>query len=292
MAELLYVPVSELGRLRSLDTTPERRASAFAAACRINALYMIARAGSGHIGTSFSSIDLVSWLFLEEMRLPTEGGATRDLYFSSKGHDAPALYAVLAGLGLLDFALIHGLRRLGGLPGHPDVATPFVEANTGSLGMGISKAKGMALANRLLGTPSRVYVMTGDGELQEGQIWESLPSAAALGLGEICVDRRPQQDPVGHLGRRRERFGRPRREVRRLRLARGAGGRARLRRGGRGVPSAAARSPTDQRCSSPTPSRARACRSWSRRAWTPRIACTGSTAERRAPRCTPRPSRS
>jgi transketolase len=187
MADLLYVPLSELARLRNLDTTPEHRASAFSAAGRINALYMIARAGSGHIGTSFSSIDLVSWLFLEEMRLPTELGAVRDIYFSSKGHDAPALYAVLTGLGLLDFALIHRLRRLGGLPGHPDVGTPFVEANTGSLGMGISKAKGMALANRLLGTSARIYVMTGDGELQEGQIWESLPSAATLGLGEITV---------------------------------------------------------------------------------------------------------
>jgi transketolase len=185
--DLHYVPRSELSRLRRLDTTPERRATAFAAICRINALYMIARAGSGHIGTSFSSIDLVSWLFLEEMRLPTEPGGPGDLYFSSKGHDAPALYAVLTGLGLLDFALIHRLRRLGGLPGHPDVSIPFVEANTGSLGMGISKAKGMALANRLLGAPSRVYVMTGDGELQEGQIWESLPSAATLGLGEITV---------------------------------------------------------------------------------------------------------
>jgi len=187
MSDLTYVPPSELGRLRSLDTSPERRVSAFAAACRINTLYMIARAGSGHIGTSFSSLDILSWLFLEDMRLPAHPGAGGDLFFSSKGHDAPALYAVLMGLGLLDFALIHRLRRLDGLPGHPDVATPFVEANTGSLGMGISKAKGMTLANRLLGVSARVYVMTGDGELQEGQIWESLPSAAALGLGEITV---------------------------------------------------------------------------------------------------------
>jgi transketolase len=186
MPDLLYVPLAELSRLRGLAVGPERRAAAFAAACRINVLYMIARAGSGHIGTSFSSVDLVSWLFLEEMRLPAAPGP-RDLYFSSKGHDAPAIYAVLTALGRLDFSLIHRLRRLGGLPGHPDVATPFVEANTGSLGMGISKAKGMALANRLLGTPVRIYVMTGDGELQEGQIWESLPSAAALGLGEICA---------------------------------------------------------------------------------------------------------
>jgi transketolase len=187
MADLTYVPLSELSRLRSLETTPERRVGAFAAACRINILYMIARAGSGHIGTSFSALDLLSWLFLEEMRLPAGPGAVGDLYFSSKGHDAPALYAVLMGLGLIEFPLIHRLRRLDGLPGHPDVATPFVEANTGSLGMGISKAKGIVLANRLLGVSSHVYVMTGDGELQEGQIWESLPSATARRLGEITV---------------------------------------------------------------------------------------------------------
>ncbi len=187
MADLTYVPLSELSRLRSLETTQERRVAAFAAACRINILYMIARAGSGHIGTSFSALDLLSWLFLEEMRLPAGPGTVGDLYFSSKGHDAPALYAVLMGVGLIEFPLIHRLRRLDGLPGHPDVSTPFVEANTGSLGMGISKAKGMVLANRLLGVSSHVYVMTGDGELQEGQIWESLPSATARGLGEITV---------------------------------------------------------------------------------------------------------
>ncbi len=82
--------------------------------------------------------------------------ATDDRYFSSKGHDAPGLYAVLIGLGRLDFELIHGLRRLGGLPGHPDVAaTPEVVTNTGSLGMGISKAKGFVLADRLAGRHGR-----------------------------------------------------------------------------------------------------------------------------------------
>jgi transketolase len=90
MVDLTYVPLSELSRLRSLETTQERRVAAFAAACRINILYMITRAGSGHIGTSFSALDLLSWLFLEEMRLPAGPGAVGDLYFSSKGHDAPA----------------------------------------------------------------------------------------------------------------------------------------------------------------------------------------------------------
>jgi transketolase len=187
VSELSFVPPSEFTRIRGLPGAPATRVAAFAAAARINVLYMIARAGSGHVGTSFSCIDLVSWLFLQEMRLPATPEAPRDVYFSSKGHDAPALYAVLAGLGLLDFDLVHALRRLGGLPGHPDVSTPFCETNTGSLGMGISKAKGMVLANRLRGRPGDVYVVTGDGELQEGQVWESLPSAVAHGLGELTV---------------------------------------------------------------------------------------------------------
>jgi transketolase len=186
--DLQYVPATEFDRIRNLNAAPPARTAAFAAACRINALYMITRAGSGHIGTSFSCLDVLAWLFLEQMRLSsTSTSGPRDLYFSSKGHDAPALYAVLTAVGLLNFDLIHRLRRLNGLPGHPDVGTPFVEANTGSLGMGISKAKGMALANRLLERPDRVYVLTGDGELQEGQIWESLATAVHQRLGEITV---------------------------------------------------------------------------------------------------------
>ena len=110
-----------------------------------------------------------------------------DIFFSSKGHDAPALYNVLIGLGLLDEDLLHQLRRLRGLPGHPHIETPYVQANTGSLGMGVSKAKGIVLANRLAGIERRVFVLTGDGELQEGQFWESLGSAATRQLGEIVA---------------------------------------------------------------------------------------------------------
>jgi transketolase len=178
---LRYVPYEELARLRELDAEPVARAEAFADACRLNALYMIARAGSGHVGTSFSCMDVLSWLHIEVL-------GERDRYFSSKGHDAPALYAVLIGLGRLDFDLLHRLRRLGGLPGHPDLsATPEILTNTGSLGMGISKAKGFALADRAAGRESDVYVLTGDGELQEGQFWESLGSAANLGLDRITA---------------------------------------------------------------------------------------------------------
>src|SRR5438034_11088923 len=107
---LSYVPYGEIERIRRLDARPAERAAAFADACRINTLYMIARAGSGHIGTSFSAMDIVTWLHLEVL-------GAEDRYFSSKGHDAPGLYAVLTGIGRLDFDLVHRLRRLGGLPG-------------------------------------------------------------------------------------------------------------------------------------------------------------------------------
>ena len=185
--ELQYVPASEFQRLLRADVDAVQRAQAFAALARINTLYMIAGAWSGHIGTSFSSLEIMSWLFLNELRDLDKGPEACDVFFSSKGHDAPALYNVLIGLGLLPADKLHQLRRLHGLPGHPHVETPFIQANTGSLGMGISKAKGMALANRLTGAPRRIFVLTGDGELQEGQFWESLGSAANLGLGEIVA---------------------------------------------------------------------------------------------------------
>ena len=185
--ELRYVPATEFQRLLHADTSAILRARAFAALARINTLYMIAGAWSGHIGTSFSSLDIMSWLFLNELRDLDKGPDGCDLFFSSKGHDAPALYSVLIGLGLLPADKLHQLRRLHGLPGHPHVETPFIQANTGSLGMGISKAKGMVLANRLKGVERRVFVLTGDGELQEGQLWESLGSAANHGLREIVA---------------------------------------------------------------------------------------------------------
>ncbi len=185
--ELKYVPVSEFERLLKAPASATARAAAFATLARINTLYMVAGAWSGHIGTSFSSLEIMSWLFLNEIRDLDKGDAECDIFFSSKGHDAPALYNVLIGLGLLDEDLLHQLRRLKGLPGHPHIETPYVQANTGSLGMGVSKAKGMALANRLEGKERRLFVLTGDGELQEGQFWESLGTAATRQLGEIVA---------------------------------------------------------------------------------------------------------
>jgi transketolase len=188
--DLTFVPRAEFDRVRVMNAPAVERTALFATLARLNTLSMIAAAGSGHIGSSFSSLDIVSWLYLNEMRLPNGAGSSdeRDIFFSSKGHDAPGLYAVLIALGLLPEDMLLRLRRLGGLPGHPDtVLTPFIEASTGSLGMGISKAKGIALGNRLKGRRQHIFVMTGDGELQEGQIWESLGSAARQGLAEITV---------------------------------------------------------------------------------------------------------
>ena len=148
---------------------------------------MIMQAGSGHIGSSFSSTDLITWLWTEDLRDPNGSAPDADVYFSSKGHDAPALYSLLIATGRLGFDLLPKLRQLNGLPGHPDVSTPFIAANTGSLGMGISKAYGMARANRYTGRGGRIVVMTGDGELQEGQIWESLQPVANERLAEITV---------------------------------------------------------------------------------------------------------
>lgn len=178
---LFFVSEEELGRIRALECGEPLRTRIFAMVCRLNALYMIARAGSGHIGSSFSSLDIFSWIYLNELV------RANDLFFSSKGHDAPGLYAVMIGVGLLEFDRLHTLRRLNGLPGHPDIGTPNIVTNTGSLGMGVSKAKGMALSYRLRGEKGRIFVMTGDGELQEGQFWESLLSAVNQGLGEITV---------------------------------------------------------------------------------------------------------
>src|SRR3954453_11772547 len=110
-----YVPPAEPDRIRARLADPVERAAAFADACRINALSSIMEAGSGHIGTSFSVLDLLAWLHLEVLH-------AEDVCFSSKGHDAPAVYAALAGVGKLDFALLHRLRRIDGLPGHPDIA--------------------------------------------------------------------------------------------------------------------------------------------------------------------------
>jgi transketolase len=190
--ELTLIPRDELERARALDDL-----GLLADMCRANALVAVKRAGSGHLGSSFSAMDLVVHLFYAELNTAEVGfdHPDRDVYFSSKGHDVPGLYAVLHALGVLPAERLLKLRRLGGLDGHPDVGVPGIEANSGSLGMGISKGRGMAWAKRFLGRGGRVVVMTGDGELQEGQNFEGLQSAAAQALGNlwVIVDRNELQ---------------------------------------------------------------------------------------------------
>ena len=180
MLQIELISEAEFQRVRNAKIDKYSRLALLSDMCTANTLATVKRAGSGHLGSSFSSLDIVTYLYHYEMNVAELGvdHPDRDIYFSSKGHDAPGHYAVLHSLGLLAEERFELLRRLNGTHGHPDVSIPGMEANTGSLGMGISKAKGMALAKKMHGAKGRVMVMTGDGELQEGQIWESLQTAA------------------------------------------------------------------------------------------------------------------
>lgn len=194
-ASLISVP--EFARVNGASGDRDAILALLADMCRANALVAVKRAGSGHLGSSFSALDIVVHLLFEELDTAELGfdHPARDVFFSSKGHDVPGLYAALNALGVVPTERLLGLRRLGGLDGHPDVGVPGIEANSGSLGMGISKARGIAWAKRHLGRGGRVVVMTGDGELQEGQNWEALQAAAhqrVRGL-VVVVDRNALQ---------------------------------------------------------------------------------------------------
>jgi transketolase len=192
MAELTLIPRDEFERVRPLDDL-----ALIADMCRANALAAVKRAGSGHLGSSFSSLDVVVHLLWQELNVAKLGWEhpERDVFFSSKGHDVPGLYTALHALGVVPTDRLLRLRRIGGLDGHPDVGVPGIEANSGSLGMGLSKGRGMAWAKSFLGRGGRVVVMTGDGELQEGQNWEALAAAAHQRVGNLwaIVDRNELQ---------------------------------------------------------------------------------------------------
>lgn len=155
--------------------------------CRLNALSAIKAAGSGHIGTSFSVIDLWLGIRLFLFGDKIEIVNSNNILFSSKGHDAPGIYAVMNAFQEIPDQKLHHLRRLNGLPGHPEVGLFNIPASTGSLGMGISKAKGFAYSKKNSRDPGYVVVLLGDGELQEGQIWESLPGANRDNLDKLIV---------------------------------------------------------------------------------------------------------
>lgn len=157
---------------------------------RIEILKMLATAGSGHTGGSLSAADIVTALYFYKMR-HNPGDPKwneRDRFILSKGHAAPVLYAALALSGYFDKALLKTLRKLGSpLQGHPcSKLLPGVEISTGSLGQGLSIANGIAMGLKMNGSDSRVYCLLGDGETQEGQVWEAAMTASHYRLDNLC----------------------------------------------------------------------------------------------------------
>lgn len=158
---------------------------------RIDILKMLNKASSGHTGGSLSAVDIITTLYLHKMKHDPKRPEwkDRDRFVLSKGHGAPALYATLARSGYFDREELFTLRKLGSsLQGHPcRISTPGVEVSTGSLGQGLSMANGIALALKLDAIPARVYCLLGDGEVQEGQVWEAAMSSAHFKLDNICA---------------------------------------------------------------------------------------------------------
>ena len=163
----------------------EVRLEAIARECRVQILRMLAHAGSGHPGGSLSVIDILTTIYFGRLRHDPKrpDWPERDRVVLSKGHAVPALYSVLAKAGYFPEKQLITLRKLGSpLQGHPDrTMLPGIEAATGSLGQGLSISLGLALGLKLSGSAARVYCVLGDGEIQEGQIWEAAMSAPKLG---------------------------------------------------------------------------------------------------------------
>jgi transketolase len=175
--------MSSEGNIRQLTETARQ--------VRIDILKMLHTAKSGHTGGSLSATDILVALYFQVMRHRPDDPdwQERDRFVLSKGHAAPALYAVLSRAGYFDAQELNTLRRLNScLQGHPNARlTKGVDATSGSLGQGLSVANGIALGLRLDGIESQVYALLGDGELQEGQVWEAAMTAAHRKLGKVTV---------------------------------------------------------------------------------------------------------
>lgn len=158
---------------------------------RKNIVTAVYHAHSGHPGGSLSAADILTHLYFEEMNIDPKNPkkADRDRFVLSKGHAAPGWYSVLAERGYFDKEELKGLRHVGCfLQGHPDMKhTPGVDMSSGSLGQGISAAVGMALAGKMDNASYRVYTLLGDGEIQEGQVWEAAMLAANHKLDNLVV---------------------------------------------------------------------------------------------------------
>jgi transketolase len=158
---------------------------------RVEILKMLAQSGSGHTGGSLSAADIVTALYFYKMKHMPDNPKwpERDRFILSKGHAAPLLYAVLALTGYFDKSILSTLRKIGSpLQGHPSSKMlQGVEVSTGSLGQGLSIANGIALGLMLDKSPARVYCLLGDGEIQEGQVWEAAMTASHYFLDNICA---------------------------------------------------------------------------------------------------------
>jgi transketolase len=175
----------------SPDTTAlHHHLSETARRLRRNIIRMTTAAGSGHPAPSFSIVEITAALFCAEMQIDpaNPGWIDRDLFVLSKGHAAPALYAALHERGIISDDVMLSLRQLGSpLQGHPDMRMTGVDATSGSLGIGLSQGVGRALGRKMRGSPGRVYAIIGDGECQEGQIWEAALAAVQFKLGNLAV---------------------------------------------------------------------------------------------------------
>lgn len=150
----------------------------------------ITAAKCGHPGGSLSCVELIAAAYFTQMRVDPQNpdDPDRDRFVLSKGHCAPAYYSVLSHMGFFPHEELLNLRKMHSiLQGHPSKKTPGVDAATGSLGQGVSLAVGMALAAKYLGKDYHTYVVTGDGELQEGQVWEAFTAANHYGLDNLTV---------------------------------------------------------------------------------------------------------
>lgn len=158
---------------------------------RIEIIEELYSAGSGHPGGSLSCADILTVLYFNQMNINPQkpNSELRDKFILSKGHCAPALYATLAEKGFFDKDELKTLRKsYSNLQGHPDMnKVPGVDMTSGSLGQGLSIANGMALASKIDGAGQRIYCMLGDGELEEGQIWEAVMTSSKYKLDNLCV---------------------------------------------------------------------------------------------------------
>ena len=174
-----------------MDAVTKKQLQIKACTVRMGVIEGVFNAKSGHPGGSLSVADILTYLYFDHMNVDPKNpkDENRDRFVLSKGHTAPALYAVLANKGFFPVSEIKNLRKPGAmLQGHPSMnRTPGVDMSTGSLGQGLSTAVGMALAGKIDKKDYRVYTVLGDGEIEEGQVWEAAMFAAAKGLDNLCA---------------------------------------------------------------------------------------------------------